>query len=137
MPRKKGSVCDFIEERNRNLKREYYARVARFGGDYKALTKELARIPADRFYISEDRAYCLVKKMLETGRSAGDLYPDALPMKRLMIEEIFRRVRRLNPQMNAPALKDAVYGVVNQQAPSFYLTPRSILVTLYKYLKGS
>lgn len=129
--KKKKCCCDYIEARNENLKKEFFSRLGKDG--YKRIDdifRELASVRASRFYINEDRAYKLVRKYLAT----GELPPRMIPMKRLMLLTMARRVETLRAFRPQLTLRDAVYEVVNSQAPSYYLTPRSIRTLLYDYL---
>lgn len=142
--KKKGSKCDYIEERNRNLKREFLARLGKNGKCITQVIADLTLAPADRFYISEERAVRAVRSMRGEGavrvavgvrgvEGAGGVRVN--PRKRAMMGEIMRRVEGLmvrNPDLD---LRDAVYEVVNSPAQAFYLTMGSIRTILYEEMK--
>lgn len=123
--KKKGACCDYIMQRNENLRRELCRSLRGSGTTIEQAYRRLSKGGrADRFYISEERA-C---RYLTTSEE-----PHVKSRKR-MIEEIRRRVNRImeeNPEMD---MKEAVYEVVNSPAPEFYLTPGSIRVILNRSL---
>lgn len=125
--RKKNCRCDYVESRNQNLRREFIARLGRGDRRVVDLFREVAMAPADRFYISEDRAYGLLKRKLET----GEYPPRMLKSKREMMEAIEEIVFHLMETDTSLSLKDAVYMAVNSPAPRFFLTPLSVKTLLY------
>lgn len=122
--RKKNSICEFIPMRDANLRREYKALLGHGHYNTSGIFKALASVGADRFYISEERAYHLLTGPARRKRP--------LPNKAAMMAEIERRVMALVAEDPGLSLKDAVCTVVNSPAPSFYLTPSSIKTILYK-----
>lgn len=126
--RKKGAVCDFIEERNEELKQAF--RECRRSGDYKTtddIFGLMAKRPVSRFYINEQRARNLIADKWKKGKWSGKI----LRKKQEMIEEIERRVIALMTKDRTLSLDDAVVAVVFSEAPSFYMTTRSIRTTYY------
>lgn len=123
--------CDYIQSRNSNLRREFLARLGQNGMTldriYKALSSDT---PADRFYISEERAY----RLLRFGIRNASPHPhgNPLPQKLRMLAEIRRRVNALMEADPGLSLRDAVFEVVNSPAPAFYLTPSSIKTILFR-----
>ena len=85
------------------------------------ICRQVAESPSSRFWVSTERAAVVISSM-----EAGRALPCLTEMKREMFNEIFRRyknMRRLCPQ---ESLLDLVAVIVNQPAPKFYLTPRTI-----------
>lgn len=83
--------------------------------------KQVAESPAKRFWVSEERASIVISAML-----SGRPVPRMRDCKREMFEEIYRRVlveRKKHPGMT---IYELVAKVVNQPAPKFYLTPRTV-----------
>lgn len=149
--KKQGNLCDYVATRNQNLRREYFARLGRNGLTPAAAIAALVNARADRFYISEERAYQLLRKeavSLKRGApentTPGTVPDDSAPVpddKRLptrlrMLGEIRLRVEALMERRPDLSLRDAVFEVVNSPAPEFYLTPRSIRTILYQSLRG-
>ena len=126
--RKKGSNCDFTAERNENLKQMFKA--CFLAGNYTNIGEifgQMATMPAKRFYINEQRAY----QLLCEKRRTGHWKPSILANKLRMMEEIEKRVDELMLANPSVSLVEAVDLVVNQPAPSLYLTPRSIRTIFY------
>lgn len=127
-----GCILEFTKERNADLLRAYRARLEMAG---RIVMPEIfalvAQSPAARFWVSEERAAVVIAAML-----AGRPLPPMRPNKREMFEEIFRRfliLRDLNPGIS---LYDAVAEVVNQPAPKFYLSPRTVGEFIYRIKNG-
>ena len=124
--KKKHCCCEYVRQRNLNLRREVIARI----GTRRSLAdifSEVSASRAERFYISEERALLLIKRKMKT----GSWDPDMFPMRRRMMEVIEEKVaelRRVDPGMS---LREAVFEVVNSPAPSFFLTPGSVRVIFY------
>lgn len=134
--KKKGNGCYYIRQRNENLKREFLARLAINGRNISDAIKALTLVPADRFYISEERAESEIRKAWKN--NAGPKAPRrglSNPRRQAMIKEIMRRVEVLMRRNPGLSLKDAVFEVVNSPAPSFYLTGGTIRTILYSNLK--
>lgn len=128
----KGSTCDFIDSRNKALRQEFLERLGRNGRTLQQVFDELARIPAPRFFISEERAYMQLKRYFTPrGGSPRETGAHMLDNTRHKLEDIRRRVKALMAANPGMELRDAVFEVVNGPAPSFYLTPRSIRTILY------
>lgn len=133
--KKKGNCSDYVKERNQNLRREFYARLGTNGMSLNEVYDAMTLAPADRFYISEERAEQEIKKL--DLKNFNEIPEDAFaemknPRRREMMREILKRVKVLmtaNPELE---LRDAVYQTVNSPAPSFYLTRASIRTTLYE-----
>lgn len=129
--KKKGNGCDYLKSRNENLQREFFARLGRNGRTVKQAMADISRAGADRFYISEERAYSEVKKLIDK----EGLLHDRLPNRLAMLREIQRRTAALMVERPDLSLRDAVFEVVNSPAPSFYLTPGSIRHLLYRSIR--
>ena len=139
--KKKGSKCDFILSRNENLKREFFARLGKNKRSISDVIAAVSSVGADRFYISEERAFMAIKRFHELQTSERPCLPADFPWirnpeKRKMLCEIYERVKKRMEESPGLSLKDAVYEVVNSPAPAFYLTRCSIRTILYKYLSS-
>lgn len=128
-----GSVSEFNEQRDRELKAAFHHVLKTERADsvaqyfYKAAKRE-----ASRFWVSERRAYIVMKQM-----TAAPLPASMYAKKREMFAEIFRRVESLMAEHPEMTLYEATFEVVNSPAPEFYLTPGSARVILYKLLGKS
>ena len=128
--KKKGCKCDYIKERNENLKREFLARLGKNGRNISQVIESLSPVSADRFYINEERATEEIKRLRNKEKMKT-----ANPRRQAMIREIKKRVDMMmdrNPQLS---LKEAVCRVVNSPAPAFYLTPGTIRTIVYQTVK--
>lgn len=86
-----------------------------------------AQMPASRFWVSEDRALTMVRKIRR-----GGFPPEMTEMKRRMYGEIVSRVDTLLQSGEETSLESAVFRVVEEKAPEFYLTPASAKVIIYR-----
>ncbi|MBD5370502.1 MAG: hypothetical protein HDR80_05045 [Bacteroides sp.] len=130
--RKKGNVCDYVAQRDHELAVCFRRHLREaFILDLDEIFRKVSRSPASRFFISESRAYELVRRYEATGnwnvRSRTRL---------AMMAEIYSRVERMRRADPTLPLQDAVYEVVGSPAPAFYLTPRSCRTILYAYAAG-
>ncbi|MBQ7280602.1 MAG: hypothetical protein IJR13_07775 [Bacteroidales bacterium] len=85
----------------------------------------LVSLPAERFYVSEERATIVVNMI-----SKGDDLSSMLPLRRSMYMEIYQRVCRLRALHPDMSVSQAVSEVVSSPAPSFYITPKSANVII-------
>lgn len=129
--KQKGFVCDYIEERNADLLRAYKEIISvRDNISLSEVVAELAKSPSKRFWVSESRAYKVVLEILK-GKSLEHM----IPMRRQMFLEIFRRYQVYSAQHPSLTKVDVVWHVCNEEAPSFYLTPKSITTILSRVRK--
>lgn len=91
--------------------------------------KRIANEPAPRFYVSPERAACVVACVL-----AGGCIDDMRQRKREMYLEITQRAKMLGAVhgMKMLKLRDICAMVVKQEAPKFYMSPGSIKVMICK-----
>lgn len=94
------------------------------------LLVEVVNSPSKRFWVSEERATCVVAAMLR-----GERIDFIKSNKMEMFKEIYRRVLALHDKYPKRSIKDLVFDVVRQPAPKFYLTPGSAKVLLCKIKK--
>lgn len=127
----KGSRFEYREERDADLLRAYRKCIAMKKNIRLAeIAKDIATSQSVRFWVSEQRAYIIVKQMLQ-----HKPLTEMIPQKQRMYKEIYRRVShymRTNPSL---PLKDIVFHVCNEPAPEFYLTEKSVIVILYRIRK--
>lgn len=127
-----GSILDFTKERNEDLMRAFREQLAKARFVVMPNIFELvAGSAASRFWVSEERATIVISAMI-----AGKPLPRMRSNKREMFEEIYRRyllAREKNPQKSVYEL---VSKIVNQPAPKFYLTPRTVGEFIYRIKNG-
>lgn len=126
--KKKGSACDYTAMRNDDLRQTFKRCLTQYDSrNVYDIFELMTRQPAKRFYISEQRAYRLVY-----ARCNGRDWPEnMMPSRRRMMEEIFCRVQCRMARRPDASLADLVFEVVNEPAPSFYMTRGSIKTIFY------
>lgn len=127
-----GSIMDFTRQRNEDLMRAFREQLALARFIVMPEIFELvAESPASRFWVSEERAAIVIAAM-EAGKPLTRMRRN----KREMFEEIYRRYlieRKNNPRKS---VYDLVTRIVNQPAPKFYLTPRTVGEFIYRIKNG-
>lgn len=125
---------DFKEERDLDLLSSYKSVIKEYGEDAPFLKKEFLLLqainrPAKQFYVSEEQACLIVSKMLK-----GKSISITNSLKKMMYEEIFRRVKKEQESSSLP-LPAIIRLVISQSAPRFYLTIESAQILYYKLIK--
>ena len=117
--KKAGNTSDFIEERNRELHRNFME-VLRTSRDVplRDMFKIAASRRSSRFWVSEGRAAIVIGSLMRTGRLPAQM----IETRRRMFEEIFRRVQAKMAADPALCMTHAVNAVIYEEAPEFYLT---------------
>ena len=127
-----GSILDFTQERNQELMRVYQDKLSKAGYIVMPeIFEQVANSPCSRFWVSEERAAIVISSLL-----ARKILPNMRKNKREMFDEIFRRfliVRERYPEKSIYAL---AIMVVNQPAPKFYMTPRTVGELIYRIKNG-
>ena len=126
--KKIGSVCDYINDRDKELYHRYREALA------TAQTIKLDDIllsvihsRTSRLWLSENRAAEIIKSFI---RADGKFEPN--PKRAEIYNEVWRRYRRLRSKRPNDAFSDIVFDVVNSPADSFYLTIGSAKVIICK-----
>ena len=127
----KGSRCDFTKERDADILRAYKEVISvRDNIGLLEIERRLLQSPSKRFWVSVDRAYNVILNMLN-GKSINNMNSQ----KREMFQEIFRRYKIYSKEHPSLTKMDVIWHVCNQEAPSFYLTPKSMHVILHRVRK--
>lgn len=127
----KGSRCDFTKERDADILRTYKNIISvRDNIGLLEIERRLLQSPSKRFWVSVDRAYNVILNMLN-GKSISNMNSQ----KREMFQEIFRRFKIYSKEHPSLTKMDVVWHICNQEAPSFYLTPKSMHVILHRVRK--
>lgn len=127
----KGSRCDFTKERDADILRAYKEIISvRDNIGLLEIERRLLQSPSKRFWVSVDRAYNVILNMLN-GKSINNMNSQ----KREMFQEIFRRYKIYSKEHPSLTKMDVIWHVCNQEAPSFYLTPKSMHVILHRVRK--
>ena len=127
-----GSILDFTQERNQELMRVYQEELSKAG--YIVMPKifeQVATSPCSRFWVSEERAAIVISTLL-----AGKVIPNMRKNKREMFDEIFRRFLIARGQYPEKSIYALAIMVVNQPAPKFYMTPRTVGELIYRIKNG-
>lgn len=126
--KKIGNVCDYINDRDKELYHRYREALA------TAQTIKLDDIllsvihsRTSRLWLSENRAAEIIKSFI---RADGKFKPN--PKRAEIYSEVWRRYRRLRSKRPNDAFSDIVFDVVNSPADSFYLTIGSAKVIICK-----
>ena len=126
--KKRGNVCDYINDRDKELYHRYREALA------TAQTIKLDDIllsvihsRTSRLWLSENRAAEIIKSFI---RADGKFKPN--PKRAEIYNEVWRRYRRLRSKRPNDAFSDIVFDVVNSPADSFYLTIGSAKVIICK-----
>lgn len=127
-----GSILDFTKERNADLMRAFREQLAlaRFIV-MPEIFEMVAESPASRFWVSEERATIVISAMI-----AGKPMPRMRSMKREMFQEIYRRFIIERDKHPKKSVYELVSAIVNQPAPKFYLTPRTVGEFIYRIQNG-
>lgn len=127
-----GSILEFTRQRNEDIMRVYREKLASATVIVMPVIFQLvADSPTARFWVSEERASIVISAM-ESGRQLSPMRPN----KREMFDEIYRRYKLLRQQHPTKTTYELVSAVVNQPAPKFYLTPRTVGEFVYRIKNG-
>lgn len=130
--KKQGAILEFASERNAEVMKAYRAVARRVNNvNMRAVTSELVKQPAPRFWVSEERATDVVSLMLR----GADVLKGMRASKRRMFEEICKRVvaeRSLRP---GTPLKWIVADVIYSPAPEFYMEPLTAQDIIYNRIR--
>ncbi len=117
--RKIGCVCGYLSDRDR----EIFNRVVHMATErcvpMRDVFEDVAKSPASRFWIEEDRAL----RLMEEKRRGKVLKRQC---RREMLSEIEQRTKALLESDPNKSLPDAVTEVIHSPAPSFYVSKRSV-----------
>ena len=129
--KKTGTKSDYEEDRKNDLMRVYHELLSSTKCiDPIAIYQEIVNAPAQRFWISEERAAIVLSQMMK-----GDKLKSMRPTKREMFKELYRRAMALKKQCPELSITHLAYIDVNQPAPKFYMAPtyaRNIIIQFKK-----
>lgn len=128
--KKKGNTCDYIAHRNSQLIAAFKKCIREAALiDLDVIYRKVSRMPCSRFWVSESRAFIVIRQHLLSGEW------NVKSRERLeMFKEIERRALEIVNSSDCEDLEDAVYEAVNSPAPCFYLTPRTCRTLIYSLL---
>ena len=126
-----GSILDFTKQRNtdllNNLRRVLHSM------KYISMPEAfrlVADSPAQRSYVSEERATIVISSLI-----SGRNIPKMRKNRHEMFHEILRRYIILRLKFPHKSMLELISEIVNQPAPKFYLTPRTVGEFIYRIKK--
>lgn len=122
----KGTGNVYITQRNKDLY-EKYKDVIKFSEiiTSKEIFRRLVSMPAKRFYVSEDRASVIIRKMMK-GEEVGNMKKET----KKMYHDMFNLVTKILNSDKTSTMSKAISKVLNGDAPYFYLTENSARVII-------
>lgn len=127
-----GSIFNFTHQRNQDLMRAYRLCLAK--ADHIVMPQIfslVAQSPASRFWVSEERAAAVISAMAKRKP-----LPAMRHSKREMFLEIYRRYLIAKKQNPHKYTKELVAKIIQEPAPQFYLTPRTVGEIIYRIQNG-
>lgn len=127
-----GSIMNFTKQRNEDLERVF--RKCILEAKKIVLSEIFAKVaesPSVRFWVSEERAVIVIKLML-----ANKPLPPMRDNKKEMFLEIYGRFCNMRPKYPHLSIRELVSIIINQPAPKFYLTPRTVGEMIYRIKSG-
>ncbi|MBD5205015.1 MAG: hypothetical protein HDS84_01365 [Bacteroidales bacterium] len=127
-----GSTVSFTRERNADIMRVFRQKLAESQSiRMDDICRQVADSPSSRFWVSAERAAVVISAM-----EAGRALPCLTKMKQEMFNEIFKRYKQLRLIHPEESLLNLVAVIVNQPAPKFYFTPRTVREFVRRIRKG-
>lgn len=127
----KGSRSDFAKERDAELLRAYKNLIlVRDNVRLTEIAKTIAMSPCSRFWVSIERAEIVICNM-----DKGKPLENMIPSRKEMFQEIYRRYLILKKEKPSLTKREIIGEIINGQAPSFYLTPQSVITILHRVRK--
>lgn len=126
-----GCILEYTEARNSDLLRAFDAACRARGALMPDIFRQVADSPASRFWVSEDRAAVVISAMVNNRP-----LPRMRHNKKEMYGVIYGRYLILQQRYPDRSLPDLVAEVVQQPAPKFYLTPRTVGEMIYRIKNG-
>lgn len=122
-----GSTFPFEAERNRDLLNAFRLLFPQHKTTDLAFYQHIADMPSKRFWVTEERATLVILAMCR-----GFTISNMLSSKYEMYQEIYRRFLELRKQFPHTPTSTLVCEVVNQPAPKFYMTAKSVREIIYR-----
>lgn len=122
---------DFILQRNAELYKAYKIQFlqAADGCGMNEIYRRVSKTPCSRFFVSEEEACTNVYRMAR--RTPLTVKSE---LRRRMYEAIaFRAYERYKEYKETVSLRNCIYEVVNEPAPEFYLTVKSVKTILSQH----
>lgn len=122
-----GDKNEFIEQRNREVMQAYRHIFKLYGGivDVTTIYRMVALAPSSRFFVSDDRAYRVVSRLIRDNAQPIDMQQSC----KRMYYEIMSRILKRHPHiatMSTADIRTAVRTIIREPAPEMYLSTRTI-----------
>lgn len=124
--KKKGSISDFNNERNAELKAAFFSQDVYSTSD-KAI-RRVVKTPASRFWVDPDRARDIMSRMEKDPDALSGMFPERRRMYKALYEK-YQMMRRQDP--SASKIK-AVTMAIYSGAPEFFLAPSTARGIIYQ-----
>lgn len=125
--KRQGSKFPLETERNRSILKAFRELFTCGYNPDLSFYQRIADCPTERFWVTEERATLVILSMLKGARLSN-----MLGTKAEMYEEIYRRYLLLRKQRPGQPVSLLVSEIVNQPAPKFYMTAKSVREIIYK-----
>lgn len=128
--KKKGAMLDFAAEREAALMSAFCALAAqRRYVQVHSLCRELVKMPASRFYVSEERARDVIGAMVR----GKDVLSGMRQCKRRMFQEIYSRFAAIREREPARSMIDILSEIIYSPAPEYYMEPSNATYLIYHH----
>lgn len=125
--KRQGSKFPLEAERNRGLLKAFRELFPTHDNFDLLFYQHIADSPAERFWVTEERATLVVLSMLK-----GCGLSKMIPSRAEMYKEIYRRYLELRKRRPGQPVALLVGEIVNQPAPKFYMTAKSVREIIYR-----
>lgn len=126
----KGATSEFCALRRADIIRAYRQACAQAKHIKVSHVMETAvSMPASRFWVSPERAACVVSALLRGKKRLDDMRPT----KARMFAVIARRAAIARDSHPATPLCEIIAGIIYSQAPEFYLSANTARGIIYKH----
>lgn len=130
MPKHKGNICDYRDERDRFLlstKRKLYSMVAHI--DTPEILRTLVKMPAPRLWISEQTAEVVVDRMTKGTMDLDRCHKE----RRRLYEYLFKRYNE--ERLKRPEEKTSliIFDIIYSPAPESFISEKSIASLMTRY----
>lgn len=127
--KKAGAKTDFGAQRRAELVRTFYKLITgRCEWKMEEVMAEVVRMPASRFWVSQERAVAVVSALLRGEPALVGMRPT----KARMFAEIARRVAQVRAARPDRPLCHIVSDVLSEPAPEYYMEAHTARALLYK-----
>lgn len=130
--RKKNSVAEFSTQRDAAVWNDFRRALAHQSQiSLQKAFEEASNCTAPRFWVSEFRCAAVVGQWLAGNNPTQNM----IPSKKEMYGEIFSRFSKLKKERPSCTITQIVSEVIEQEAPSHYMSARSVEKAIYREKK--